>query len=113
MSTKKTKNTMLQNDQEPTQTETEHALPIVANQPEAESSQPEKAKPFVRRENYCKFNMVESSLGHMLERSVPIKEITANLGISLPTFYKYKNLLSAKNNRLYVSPEEEAFLKKQ
>ena len=112
MAIKKNK-TALQTVDQSTTTDTASTLPTPLDQAQPVQERPQTAKPFVRRENYCKFNMVESSLGHMLERSVPIKEITANLGISLPTFYKYKNLLSAKNNRLYVSPEEEAFLKKQ
>ena len=66
----------------------------------------------VKRENYCKFERVEKPLSQMLERSIPEKEMAANLKISLPTLHKYKNILTIRNKKIYMTPEEERFLKK-
>lgn len=80
---------------------------------QATAEQPPKPQPIIRRENFCKFAQVEQALvGHLKARTAT-KDAARELGISVPTFNKYKGLVSIKHNTLFTTPEEETFLEKQ
>ncbi len=82
-------------------------------QTQATAEQPSKPQPIIRRENYCKFAQVEQALVGHLEAKTATKDAARELGISVPTFNKYKGLVSIKYNTLFRTPEEEKFLEKQ
>ena len=82
-------------------------------QTQATAEQLPRPQPIIRRENFCKFAQVEQALVGHLEAKTATKDAARELGISVPTFNKYKGLVSIKYNTLFTTPEEEAFLEKQ
>jgi hypothetical protein len=67
----------------------------------------------IRRENYCKFNKVHEKLLEYLEDGVSAKMTAKDLNISLPTYYKYKSIISIENNKIYKVKEESDFLDRE
>jgi hypothetical protein len=67
----------------------------------------------IRRENYCKFNKVHEKLITYLEDGVSAKMTAKDLNISLPTYYKYKSIISIENNKIYKVKEEADFLDRE
>jgi hypothetical protein len=67
----------------------------------------------IRRENYCKFNDVSEKLLEYLEDGVSAKITAKDLNISLPTYFKYKSMISIKNNKIYKVKEEVDFLDRE
>jgi hypothetical protein len=67
----------------------------------------------IRRENYCKYNKVHEKLLEYLEGSVSAKITVKDLNISLPTYYKYKSIISIENNKIYKVKEESDFLDRE
>lgn len=63
-----------------------------------------------RKPNYWKYESVKPRLREELENGNSTKEIAECLKISIPTFHKYKGLLSAEDNRIYKTREENGFL---
>lgn len=70
------------------------------------------ARSYTVKQNYCKFNKVRGQLLYHLQNQTPIKQACADIGISQPTYYKYKNILSITNKLIYISPEEQKFIDK-
>jgi hypothetical protein len=67
----------------------------------------------IRRENYCKFNKVHEKLITYLEDGVSAKMTAKDLNISLPTYWKYKSIVSIENNKIYKVKEEADFLDRE
>jgi hypothetical protein len=67
----------------------------------------------IRRENYCKYGMVHKKLLEYLEDGVSAKFTAKELHISLPTYYKYKSIATIETGKIFVSPEEIAFMERQ
>lgn len=60
------------------------------------------------RAHYRKYFQVQERLIEHLEAGLSAKESAKELGISLPTFYKYKSIASIENDTLYMTAEEKS-----
>jgi DNA invertase Pin-like site-specific DNA recombinase len=67
----------------------------------------------VKRENYCKYAFVHDRLLQYLEKGTSARWTASALRISLPTYYKYKSMISIEQNKIYAVKEEKAFLEKE
>ena len=87
----------------------------VSKQASPEKKAPAKAttRPRIPRPNYWKYEAKKVPLRAELIAGRTIKELAESLNISVPTLAKYRNLISAEDNRIYKTPEEEAYLKNQ
>jgi hypothetical protein len=65
-----------------------------------------------RRENYCKFPKLRSELIADLEIGRSAKESAKRLCISEATYYKYKGLVCCQLGKVFIVPEEKAFLER-
>lgn len=59
-----------------------------------------------KRDHYRKYFQVQERLVQCLEAGRSAKEAAKDLGISLPTFYKYKSIASIENDTIYMTAEE-------
>jgi hypothetical protein len=66
-----------------------------------------------RRENYCKFNQVHDKFVEYLEDGISAKLTAKDLNISLPTYYKYKSIITIENNKIYKIKEETDFIERE
>ncbi len=67
---------------------------------------------FPHKEHYHKYLVVKSKLEEELQTEQSVKEIAAKVGISVPTFHKYKNFLQLEVGRSYATREERNFMKR-
>lgn len=63
--------------------------------------------------NYYKYDETKKALESCLKEDRRAAEIAKRVGISLPTLYKYKMMLSLETGNNYMTLEERLFLAKQ
>ena len=63
--------------------------------------------------NYYKYEETKQALENCLKEDRRAAEIAKRVGVSLPTLYKYKAMLSLETGNNYMTREERLFLVKQ
>ena len=66
-----------------------------------------------KRDHYRKYFQVQERLVQCLEENCSAKDAAKELGISLPTFYKYKSIASVENDMVYMTEEEVRYIRGQ